>query len=119
MSEYCNNCFCCGCYLVPRYKRLVNNVFPQNPQVKKENEKVNKTQILFLFLFSMDWIKIILNDYVFMRLLNLKNLINHFVICRKKSHDIYVIEINRKILLFYFKKSLDGNLDMSFLGLKQ
>ncbi|CAF0850627.1 unnamed protein product [Adineta ricciae] len=32
MSEYCNNCFCCGCYLVPRYKRLVNNVFPQNPQ---------------------------------------------------------------------------------------
>jgi len=35
MSEYCNNCFCCGCYLVPRYKRLVNNVFPQNPQVNK------------------------------------------------------------------------------------
>ncbi|CAF3025991.1 unnamed protein product [Rotaria sp. Silwood2] len=32
MSEYCNNCFCCGCYLVPRYKRLVNNVFPANPQ---------------------------------------------------------------------------------------
>ncbi|CAF2126477.1 unnamed protein product [Rotaria magnacalcarata] len=31
MSEYINNCFCCGHYLVPRYKRLVNNIFPQNP----------------------------------------------------------------------------------------
>ncbi|CAF1394908.1 unnamed protein product [Rotaria sordida] len=32
MSEYINNCFCCGYYLVPRYKRLVNNIFPQNPE---------------------------------------------------------------------------------------
>ncbi|CAF4339175.1 unnamed protein product, partial [Adineta steineri] len=32
MSKYCNNCFCCGHYLVPRYKRLVNNIFSQNPQ---------------------------------------------------------------------------------------
>ncbi|CAF2697079.1 unnamed protein product [Rotaria sp. Silwood2] len=32
MSEYINNCFCCGHYLVPRYKRLVNNIFPQNPE---------------------------------------------------------------------------------------
>ncbi|CAF3557120.1 unnamed protein product [Rotaria socialis] len=31
MSEYINNCFCCGYYLVRRYKRLVNDIFPQNP----------------------------------------------------------------------------------------
>ncbi|CAM4871364.1 unnamed protein product [Rotaria socialis] len=42
MSEYCNNCFCCGCYLVPRYKRLVNNVFPQNPQHGLDKNNLEK-----------------------------------------------------------------------------
>ncbi|CAF0935787.1 unnamed protein product [Didymodactylos carnosus] len=42
MSEYCNNCYCCGYYCVPRYKRLVNNVFPQNPQAGLDKNNLER-----------------------------------------------------------------------------
>ncbi len=84
MSEYCNNCFCCGYYLVPRYKRLVNNIFSQNPQVDILFNKLLFFSFLLLCSCSMVWIKIISNDYVSMLFLNQKNLKNHFDICLKK-----------------------------------
>jgi hypothetical protein len=72
------------------------------------------------YLFSMGWIKIILNDYGFMRLLNQKNLINHFDICQKRLHGIYVIGINRKISISLFGKiEFKEYLDTLFWVLKQ
>ncbi|CAF1281862.1 unnamed protein product [Adineta ricciae] len=42
MSVYCNNCFCCGRHLVPRYKRLVNNIFSQNPQHSPDKNNLER-----------------------------------------------------------------------------